>query len=78
MRKRDTTPPKHVHRWKIVKRNDAWTGGYDWFGTGAWVDAHPLQLTRQCDDCGVKQSAEVPNESVLVPGYEAVGDVEWK
>lgn len=71
---------KHVHRWELTKKTTAVAAGFSWggFGQSGWHDAEPTKLTRRCADCNVKQSASVPDESVLVPGYENIADVEWK
>jgi hypothetical protein len=35
-------------------------------------------LHRKCEDCMKKQIGEVPDTSVLVPGYENIADIDWK
>lgn len=69
----------HRHRWKLTKRTAATEGFRDWFSQ-EWTAEQPAKLERECQDCGARQSATLTTaqESALVPGYEAVADVEWK
>lgn len=70
---------KHVHRWRIVKDTPATRMPPPTYSTlRPLFDPTPRTLIRECDDCGVKQRAEVPDESVLVPGHENIADVEWR
>ncbi len=83
MRPRERYVRKHVHTWKICKKTPATkasSGGWSFYGfNDKPTEATLMKLERSCDDCGAKQSCEVPDESVLLPGYEAISDdVEWK
>lgn len=81
------TPPlkvpyvrKHVHRWVLAEKKPAVQGGwvYGWLGDQTHIDAKPMRMIRECDDCGLKQVCDVDDESKLVTGYEAVCDFDWK
>lgn len=78
------TPPlkqpyvqKHIHSWRIVERSPKRGAYYDYWKQKD-IPASDMRLVRECDVCTARQSALVPDESVLVTGYEAVADVEWK
>lgn len=77
MKPREPYVRKHVHRWKIAKRIEAVQAGWDYWNNRP-VEAEPLQLVRECDDCGLTQQVLVPDQSVLTPGYEAIADLPWK
>jgi hypothetical protein len=86
VKERDTTVRKHVHRWKLTEREEP-ADSFDPFGMN-WF--HPVTpravkppvlvttLHRKCEDCMKKQIGEVPDTSVLVPGYENIADIDWK
>jgi hypothetical protein len=67
----------HRHRWKITKDQAACTGYKDWFSLEDIAPKSRL-LVRSCEDCTARQTASVEDESVIVKGYEAVSDCDWK
>lgn len=80
MKAREPYVRKHVHRWKLAKKTPAVDEGWLWsgFGQSEWHESAPMKLVRECEDCPARQVADVTDESLLVPGYEAVCDFEWK